>query len=189
MRAFTDSPVSRDLLDDLIAAAALAPAPHHSRPWRFVVIDSNGAKHGLAVAMAQRWERDLEGDGSDADTIGELTKASVARLEGAPALILGCTTHEGLDTYPDERRQAAEEGMALLSLGAAVQNLMLAATDAGLGSCWVAAPIFCSDEARRALALADSWTPRALAMIGYPNPTYTPRDRDDLDVEGIRTRR
>ncbi len=171
IRRFLDRPVPRDALDDLIAAACLAPAPHHSTPWRFAVIDTAEAKRRLAAAMAARWERDLEGDGTDADTISELTNASVARLEAAPALILGCTTHVGLDTYPDERRQSAEEGMALLSLGAAVQNLMLAATDAGLASCWVAAPIFCPDEAREALTLADSWTPRALVMIGHPDPT------------------
>lgn len=189
VRAFLDEVVSREVLDELITAASLAPAPHHSRPWRFVVIDTDEAKRTLAVAMARRWERDLEADGMDAHRISELTNASRARLEAAPALIVGCTTHDGLDHYPDERRQAAEEGMALLSLGAAVQNLMLAATEAGLASCWVAAPIFCPDEARRSLALADSWLPQALVMIGHPDPTYTPRDRGEIDLGRIRSRR
>ena len=62
--------------------------------------------------------------------------------------MLGCLTWQGLDRYPDEARQRAEWGMALLSLGAAVENLMLATADAGYASCWVAAPIFCPDAAR-----------------------------------------
>ena len=76
--------------------------------------------------------------------------------------MLGCLTWDGLDRYPDERRRRAEWGMALLSLGAAVENLMLAAADRGLASCWVAAPIFCPEEARDALALPREWLPHAL---------------------------
>ena len=60
--------------------------------------------------------------------------------------------------------------MALLSLGAAVENLMLSAADAGLASCWVAAPIFCPEAARDALALPDEWLPHALVLVGHPDP-------------------
>ena len=60
--------------------------------------------------------------------------------------------------------------MALLSLGAAVENLMLAATDRGLASCWVAAPIFCPEEARDALTLPEEWLPHALVLVGPPVP-------------------
>jgi glutathione S-transferase len=83
--------------------------------------------------------------------VDELVDASVARLTAAPAALLGCLTWDGLDRYPDEPRQRAEWGMALLSLGAAVENLMLSAADVGLASCWVAAPIFCPEAARDAL--------------------------------------
>ena len=64
--------------------------------------------------------------------IDELVDASHRKIIDAPALVLGCLTWDGLDRYPDEARQRAEWGMALLSLGAAVENLMLAAADAGL---------------------------------------------------------
>ena len=67
--------------------------------------------------------------------------------------------------------------MALLSLGAAVENLMLAAADAGLASCWVAAPIFCPEAARDALALPAEWLPHALVVVGHPDPAYVGRAR------------
>ena len=41
IRAFRSDAVDRALLDTLVEAACLAPAPHHSRPWRFVVVDSD----------------------------------------------------------------------------------------------------------------------------------------------------
>lgn len=186
IRAFRPDTVDRTLLDALVEAACLAPAPHHSRPWRWVIVDTDDAKRALGHGMGQRWREDLRGDGSDDDRIDELVTASSERLSSAPALILGCLTWDGLDRYPDAARQRAEWGMALLSLGAAVENLMLAATDAGLASCWVAAPIFCPETARDALELPAEWLPHALVLVGHPDPDYTPRERPPIPLDDLR---
>jgi coenzyme F420-0:L-glutamate ligase/coenzyme F420-1:gamma-L-glutamate ligase len=76
--------------------------------------------------------------------------------------------------------------MALLSLGAATENLMLAAADAGLASCWVAAPIFCPEEARDALTLPDEWLPHALVLVGHPDPGYVGRSRPPVLLDELR---
>ena len=189
IRAFTDEPVARDVLDALVEAACLAPAPHHSRPWRWVVIDTDAGKRALGDGMGAQWRVDLGGDGVAPDRIDELVEASRAKLAGAPALVLGCLTWDGLDRYPDETRRLAEWGMALLSLGAGVENLMLAAADAGLASCWVAAPIFCPEAARDALALPAEWLPHALVLVGYPDPGYKARERPPIPLDELRFHR
>jgi F420 biosynthesis protein FbiB-like protein len=189
IRAFRPDPVDRSLLDRLVEAACLAPAPHHSRPWRFVVIDGDAGKEALADGMGARWRVDLAGDGVDPTRIDELVTASHRKLTAAPALVLGCLTWNGLDRYPDEARQRAEFGMALLSLGAAVENLMLTAADTGLASCWVAAPIFCPEAARDALALPDEWLPHALVLVGHPDPTYVARERPPVPLDELRANR
>lgn len=186
IRAFVDEPVPRGVLDTLVEAACLAPAPHHSRPWRFVVIDSAGGKEALAVGMGARWRADLAEDGVESARIDELVATSHHKIAGAPALVVGCLTRRGLDHYPDERRQRAEWGMALLSLGAAFENLMLTAADAGLASCWVAAPIFCPEAARDALALPCDWLPQALVMVGRPDPSYRARERPAVPLDELR---
>jgi coenzyme F420-0:L-glutamate ligase/coenzyme F420-1:gamma-L-glutamate ligase len=186
IRAFRAEPVPRDVLDRVVTSACLAPAPHHSRPWRWVIVDTADAKEALARGMGERWRSDLEGDGVGDARIDELVTASHAKLTGAPALVVGCLTWEGLDRYPDAARQQAEWGMALLSLGAAVENLMLAATDAGLASCWVAAPIFCPEEARDALALPADWLPHALVLVGRPDPSYEGRTRPPVPLDDLR---
>ena len=186
IRAFARGPVGRDTLDRLVEAACLAPAPHHSRPWRWVVVDTDAAKQALADGMGERWRRDLEGDGIPDARIDELLGASSRKLTDAPALVLGCLTWDGLDRYPDPARQRAEWGMALLSLGAAVENLMLAAADAGLASCWVAAPIFCPEAARDALGLDPEWLPHALVLVGHPDPAYVARERPPVPLEDLR---
>ncbi|MBM3674073.1 MAG: nitroreductase family protein [Actinobacteria bacterium] len=189
IRAFSAEPVARDALDGLVAAACFAPAPHHSRPWRFVVVDSPDGKAALAAGMGARWRGDLTCDGVDPARVDELVDASLRKITGAPALVLGCLTWNGLDRYPDETRQQAEWGMALLSLGAAVENLMLAAAEAGLATCWVAAPIFCPEAARDALALPTDWLPQALVLVGHPDPAYVARRRPPVPLDELRTHR
>jgi F420 biosynthesis protein FbiB-like protein len=189
IRAFTDAPVDDATLDTIVAAACIAPAPHHSRPWRFATITSADAKRALAHGMGERWRADLTGDGTDARRIDELIGASHRKITGAPALVLACLTWDGLDRYPDAERQRAEWAMALLSLGAAVENLMLAAADLGLASCWVAAPVFCPEEARDALALPADWRPQALVMVGHPDPAYVGRTRPPLPLHDLQVRR
>ncbi|MFN8037079.1 MAG: nitroreductase family protein [Acidimicrobiia bacterium] len=187
IRSFTDEPVHRATLDALVEAACLAPAPHHSRPWRFVVVDTDRPKHELAIGMARRWRTDLRRDGVDAARVDALVAASHDRITGAPAAVLGCLTWDGLDRYADAPRQQAEWGTALLSLGAAVQNLLLAATAHGLGSCWVAAPIFCPDAARDALGLPEDWLPHAMVLLGRAHPDYRSAGRPPVDLDALRT--
>ena len=189
IRAFAPGAVPRPKLDALIEAACLAPAPHHSRPWRWVILDTDDNKHALADGMGARWRADLTTDGMGLDRIDELIETSHRKLTTAPALILGCLTWDGLDRYPDEPRRRAEWGMALLSLGAAVENLMLAATADHLASCWVAAPIFCPEEARDALNLPTDWLPQALVLVGHPDPGYQPVARPAVPIENLRRHR
>ncbi len=150
------------------------------------MVDTDAAKQQLATGMGDRWRADLAADGVDPARIDELVDASHRKLADAPALVLGCLTWDGLDRYPDATRQRAEWGMALLSLGAAVENLMLAAAASDLASCWVAAPIFCPEAARDALALPEEWLPHALVLIGHPDPSYVGRARPPIPLDQLR---
>jgi F420 biosynthesis protein FbiB-like protein len=187
IRAFLPDPVPRSALDGFVEAACTAPAPHHSRPWRWVIVDQDDAKERLAAGMGAQWRVDLEADGVPPARIDELVAASNAKITGAPALVLGCLTWDGLDRYPDEARRRAEWGMALLSLGAAVENFMVAAADAGYASCWVAAPIFCPEAARDALTLDPEWLPHAMVVVGVPDPGYVGRPRPPVSLARLRT--
>jgi coenzyme F420-0:L-glutamate ligase/coenzyme F420-1:gamma-L-glutamate ligase len=186
IRSFLPEPVPRAVLDGLVESACTAPAPHHSRPWRWVVVDTDDARRQLAVGMGSAWRRDLRSDGVLDARVDELVAASHRKIESAPAIVLGCLTWRGLDRYPDETRQRAEFGMALLSLGAAVENLMVATADAGYASCWVAAPIFCPEAARDALALEREWLPHAMVLVGRPDPDYVGRPRPPVPLDELR---
>jgi len=70
--------------------------------------------------------------------------------------------------FPDQRRARLEELMAHQSMGAAMQNMLLAAHTMGLGACWMSAPLFCPRTVRKALKLRKDWSPAALVVVGYP---------------------
>jgi nitroreductase len=57
--------------------------------------------------------------------------------------------------------------MAVQSVGAVLQSLFLLAHERGLGTCWMAAPMYCPAAVRAVLALPDAEQPQALVLMGY----------------------
>jgi coenzyme F420-0:L-glutamate ligase / coenzyme F420-1:gamma-L-glutamate ligase len=76
---------------------------------------------------------------------------------------------EDMDTYPDAERKNSERDLALQSLAAAIQTLLLAAHANGLGACWYCAPLFCKTAVRQALVIPAEVEPQAAITIGYPD--------------------
>lgn len=188
VRAFQPRPVPDDLVEELVTLACTAPAPHHTQPWRFVLLGPD-AREALAEAMGAAWRADLERDGVSPERIETLLARSRARVMGAPALLLGGLVGDGLRQWPDERRRQAEWGLAMHSFGAALQNLMLAAHARGLASFWISAPLFCPEAVRRALDLPQGFVAQALLALGYPEPSYQPRERPPFEIGRFLDRR
>jgi coenzyme F420-0:L-glutamate ligase/coenzyme F420-1:gamma-L-glutamate ligase len=67
VREFVDEPVDPGAVRRAIAAALTAPAPHHSEPWRFAVLETTGARTSLLDAMLAAWQADLSADGFTAE--------------------------------------------------------------------------------------------------------------------------
>ena len=78
---------------------------------------------------------------------------------------------DGLRKFPDEKRQKCERDLAMQSLGAAIQNLLLTAHATGLGACWFCAPGFCKETVQKVLGIPDSVEPEAFVIMGYSAET------------------
>lgn len=180
IRRYTSEPVPRELLLGLLDAATRAPSAHNRQPWRFAVTNDAAVIERLARAMGERLRRDLEADGMAEALIAADTGRSYARITGAAAISVLCLTMADMDHYPDERRAGQEKTMAAQSAAMAGQNLLLAAHAAGLGACWMCAPLFCPDTVRAAIGLPDDWEPQALITLGWPAEART-KDRVPLE--------
>ncbi|MFN8535651.1 MAG: nitroreductase family protein [Dehalococcoidia bacterium] len=181
VRTFLPDPLDDTEVLALLDAARWAPSPHNSQPWRFVVVRPGPTRSSLAEAMADRWLADLTVHREESTALLRKVQTRRRRLEEAPVAIVVCLTGDRLDAYPDPQRREAEWLTAEHSLGAATQNLLLAARARGLGSWWICAPAFCPDTIRGSLGLPIGWAPRALILVGRPARPPADSPRDALD--------
>jgi coenzyme F420-0:L-glutamate ligase/coenzyme F420-1:gamma-L-glutamate ligase len=183
VRVYRPDPVPRELIEQTIEAARWAPSPHGRMPWRFAVLTNPEPKARLADSMGEEWIRQLSLDGDPPEIVAKRLARSHERVKTAPVCIIICLYLEDLDVYPDAERRAAETTMAVQSLGAAAQNLLLAAYDLGLDAGWLCAPLFCPDAVRRALDLAPTLLPHALLTLGYA--AQEPKRRERIPLEEL----
>jgi F420 biosynthesis protein FbiB-like protein len=183
VRQYQPTPVPRELVEQVLEAARWAPSPHGRQPWRFVVLTRQESKERLANFMGETWQKNLEMDGQDAKIVSLRLEKSRQRILHAPVLIVPCLYLEDLDHYPDEQRQSDETTMAIQSLGAAIQNMLLMAYDLGLDGGWMCAPLFCPEVVCQALELDTRLIPHALITLGYA--AADPKRRERLPLSEL----
>jgi coenzyme F420-0:L-glutamate ligase/coenzyme F420-1:gamma-L-glutamate ligase len=180
VREFTADPVSPEAVRRAVAAAITAPAPHHSEPWRFVIVESGQARTALLDDMLAAWTADLRRDGFSDEQIARRVRRGEP-LRRAPLIIVPCLSSDAAHAYPDQRRAAAERTMFVVAMGAAVENLLVALAVEGLGSCWVSSTLFCQPVAAQSLGLPPGWEPMGAIGVGHPASTPPPRPPRDPD--------
>jgi coenzyme F420-0:L-glutamate ligase/coenzyme F420-1:gamma-L-glutamate ligase len=174
IRQFSDAPVDPERIRSAVSIALTAPAPHHTRPVRFVWLRTPELRTRLLEAMARKWRADLTADGLPPERI-ERRVARGRILFDAPEVIIPFCVPDGAHDYPDERRRADERTMFTVAVGAAVQGLLVALATEGIGSCWIGSTIFAPEVTREVLGLAEDWSPLGAVAIGHPLEELTPR--------------
>ena len=188
IRNYSARKVSRKILNEILDAARWAPSAHNSQPWRFTILNEAEEKKVLAEVMAKAWIMNLVKNQIPLEHAKELAKRSIERFTRAPKLIIASVTRTDIPKHTDESGNRVEGELAIQSLGAAIQNVLLAAHSRGLGACWFCAPAFCKAEVRKVLRLPDEFEPQALITLGYAaEKPEAPRRKPLREILGSRS--
>lgn len=137
IRKYEARELPRDVISALLEAAMQAPSSKNRQPWRFVVVERD-AKAGMLAAMEQGIAREEQGE---AVLPGSARYVSGARhtltiMEQAPVTIFILNPLSGAYDLPGTMEEQFYQLANTQSVGAAIQNMLLAATGLGLGALW-----------------------------------------------------
>lgn len=167
VRQYTDAPVSREMLESLLAAAVQAPTAMNSQGWAFGVIQGRRLVREYAergrLAMLER----LKAQGVTGGFRDRLAQRDFDIFYGAAAVIAIYAT--------------ADDHYAAINCSLAAQNLMLAARGMNLGSCWIgmAAPLMDNPAVKQELGVPEAYRAIATIIIGYPAQEMGEMARED----------
>lgn len=139
VRKYSDKKVKMDYIADLIEAAKFAPSSGNVQNWRVIVVEDENIREDIAIAcLKQKW------------------------MTQAPVFLVIC------DEKINVKRLFGKRGVDLYSIqncSAFTQNILLAAKDYGIDSCWVSA--FDEEAVSRILKIPDGYVPEAIITLGY----------------------
>lgn len=190
VRQFSSDSINADHLREMVRLAGLAPSINNSQPWRFIAITNSSLKRKMADIVHAKINHVLP------DANEEQAKKAKAQVDwfstffnNAPAVIVVATcpysaivdnalvntalSHEDMNAmrgHPDVE-----------SIGAALENLLLAAVDLGYGACWLSGPMIANKELEAELELANPWRLAAMIAIGKPSAVVKQRDKKPVD--------
>jgi nitroreductase len=151
VRSYKPDPIPEVLLNKILEAAVNAPSAGNMQDWEFVIVKDSGNRKALSDAAQ-----------------GQIFVAQ------APVVIVVCSDLKRISAAYGSR---GENLYSIQDTAAAVQNIMLAACDLGLGTCWVGA--FREDKVRSLLSLPEHVRPLAIIPMGYPSSIPKKPKRSD----------
>ena len=176
IRKYKRHEISKEIIEDIIYSATLAPSAKNRQPWKFIVYQGE-EKSKLVDVMHQgikleKITHKLMPEWAFAIPDAENT---VRVMEEAPCLIAVLNTNQKtpFDSIEDEKRIV--EICDSLSIGAAIENMILTATSYGVGTLWIANTCFAYNELIDFIETDSQLT--GIVAIGFANETPAKRPR------------
>ncbi len=155
IKTFTDRPVSRGEIEQLLDAVCQAPNHRMTEPWRFYVLGPR-ARHAYGRALGHRKAKRVD----DAEAARAVVEKVAETHESLPAMLAVSVT---LDENPEIR----EEDFAAAYMG--LQNLSLVAPSMGLGTHIKTGAIMDDPAARAAVGVPEGERIVAIVNVGVPD--------------------
>jgi nitroreductase len=177
VRQFAADPVPEAHVREMVRLASLAPSPNNSQPWKFVAVSRPSLLKEMVAAVRAKMGAILPA------AVTETARHARQRVEwystffGDAPLVVAVVLlpYESVveDALETSRLTGAQVNAMrgqpdVQSLGAAVEHLLLAATDLGYGGCWMSGPLVAREALERLLGISPPGRLAALVAIGKP---------------------
>lgn len=168
IRKFKNTEISKEIIEDLINCARLAPSAKNRQPWKFIIV-TDTIKNQITDIMLERENSSKKSLERQIYHANSSVKATAKVMKEAPILILVFKECEDNWLIGD-----------VLSIGGAIEHICLRATDLGLGSLWIRDIVYTRKEIAKLVGYEDMELISAIS-IGYPDENPEPRPRKKLN--------
>lgn len=186
-RKFTNEPVPRDIVKKCVEAAGRAPSPHNEQPWKFVAVFNSAKLNEMGKVVGVKLDRLFSAAPIDPEIARKVKWYSTFFADAPVVVAVLMRPYESVMTpVLDKLGLSAQElnemrGMPdYTSVGAAVENFLLAATALGYGTCWLSGPVIARPELELALGVVKPWRLEALIAMGRPDGAITQAPKKPL---------
>jgi nitroreductase len=173
IRKFNDEPLPQEILEKILKTATLAPSGKNKQPWKFYVV--RGDKRAEMVAEMQKGMDRLSSQGINTGS----ARYSIRVLAEAPVTIFVFNPTSKHPLLERDTLEIYSDIVDIQSVGAAIQNLLLAATDLGVGSLWICDVFFGYEELCE--WFGEKGQMIAAVSLGYSNQKPRSRPRKPVD--------
>jgi nitroreductase len=193
IRKYEDKEIPQSDIEYFIKSAVTAPSGCNSQCWKFVAVKNKDVINQLSEAVVEANNTFYENMVDDKIYIERKGKAATF-FKNAPLVI--AVFMSKLEYYDpktteifykkgyDHTSMMSEMSYPdVLSIGAAVQNMLLAIQEKGYGACWMNEPAIAGKRANSILGVSDELKFMSLIPIGYP--AYTPRNKTLKDFNQV----
>ncbi|HEY5585066.1 MAG TPA: nitroreductase family protein [Ruminiclostridium sp.] len=195
IRKYTSKPVLREDIEYFISCATNAPSGCDSQCWHFVAVENKELIEKIADGVG-KYSKAFYSNGYSGSTDAFLVSREKAPsfFRNAPLVIF--VFLDRLDYYDERVTQAfSEKGYShremldklaypdILSVGAAIQNLLLAITEKGYGACWMNDPVIAEETIKSLLSVREDL--RLISVIPIGEPRYLPQEKKLKDQSSI----
>ena len=180
IRKYTNQPVEKAVIEEVIRAAALAPSAKNRQPWKYLVY-AGAEKEKLVDQMEIGLYREREVSPILPESAFGLPDAyNTLRIMREAPMILVVLNTNGRNPYEEiDTDHRISEICDSLSIGASIENLILKATELGLGTLWIANTFFAYPELVE--YIGTEYQLVSAIALGYPAEEPNARPRKPLE--------
>lgn len=172
IRKFKADPIPQDVLEKILTAGTLAPSGKNKQPWKFYVV--RGEKRAEMIAEMQKGMDRLGSQGINTGS----ARYTLRVLEQAPATVFVFNPTSRHPLLPRDTLEVYADLVDVQSVGAAIENMLLAATELGVGSLWICDVYFGYEEL--CAWLGEKGEMIAAVSLGYADHQPRPRPRKSI---------